>query len=120
MRGKGNFVFLSGNGELGGRSGLFYPVDLGVVLCQPRHSQDYLGMSQSYDHKGQVFFEGGGFTMDFSGGCDSSLLISSSINIEGLEGLDWLRWEEKTLDKGWVNEVSSNPAIYKGCGGNGS
>ena len=63
LRGKGDFVLLSGNGKLGGKSGLldmfvikrdglFYPVDPGVVLRQPRHSQDYLGTSQPYNHKG--------------------------------------------------------------------
>ena len=63
LRGEGNFIFLSGDGKFSGESsfsdvfvikgdGSLYPVYMGVVLHQPRHSQNYLGSPQSYDHKG--------------------------------------------------------------------
>ena len=114
---KDSLVLLGGDDEFGGEGGLLDvsfikgdglldPVDMGVIFCQPRHSQDYLGMSQPYNHEGQVFFKGGDFTVDFSGGGDASLLVGSAINVKCLKGLDQMGWEEETLDEGGVDRKS--------------
>ena len=58
--------------------------------------------------------------MDLSSSGDSSLLVDSPINIEGLKGLDGSRQEEEVLDKRGIDEVSSCSTIYKGGGGDGS
>ena len=56
LRREDNVVFLSSDSEFGGQSGFsdmfiikrnsfLYPINTGIVLCQPRHPQDYLGSS---------------------------------------------------------------------------
>ena len=63
LGGKSDIVFLGDNSEFGGQGeflnvlvveqdSLFYPVNVRVVLCQPGHSQDYLGLSKANDHEG--------------------------------------------------------------------
>ena len=58
--------------------------------------------------------------MDFSSGSDSSLLVDSPINIEGLQGLDRSGWEEEVLDERGIDEISGCSAVYKGGGCDGS
>ena len=64
--------------------GLLFLIYLRVMPYQPRHSQNYLGSSQSDDHQSQVIFEVGGLTVYGGGSGDLSLFIGSSVNIKGL------------------------------------
>ena len=93
------FIFVGGDGQFGREGGLadvfvidshnfLFPIYLGVMLCQPRHSQNYLGSSQSDDHQSQVIFEVGGLTVYGGGSGDSSLFIGSAVDIKGLQGWD--------------------------------
>ena len=58
--------------------------------------------------------------MDSGGSGDPSLFVDSPVNIEGLQGLDGSGWEEETLNKDRVDEISSCSAIYEGGNGDGS
>ena len=94
-----HFVFVSGDGEFGREGGLadvfvveshglLFPIYLRVMLCQPGHSQNYLGSSQSDDHQSQVVFKVGGLTVYGGGSGDSSLFIGSAVDVKGLQGWD--------------------------------
>ena len=131
LREKDNFILFGSDSEFSGESGLpdmfigegdgfLHPVYSWVVLHQPGHSKDYLGVSQTNNHQGEIVFKGSGFTVDFGGSSDLSLFICSSVDVESLQRRDWSGWEEESLDEGRVNEVFSSSAVYEGSSGNGS
>ena len=58
--------------------------------------------------------------MDSSSSRNLSLFVGGTVDVEGLEGWNWLGWKEEMLDERGVDEISCGPTVYKGSGSNGS